>query len=277
MHRFSPDGPFNLELTVSCGQAFRWQYDGSAWSAPFSSGIWRVRQNKSTIYYDGCSEDELVTYFALDTDLNDILDAIDVDPVIHNAVESCRGLRICRQPPFECLISYLCASCSNIPMIAKRIELLAETFGTKLSDTCSAFPTANQLSAASVSEIRSCKTGYRDSYIADTAAFASDNPDWADTICSASYEDAKHLLMERKGVGEKVADCVLLFGFAKYEAVPVDVWIERILRTKYFPGHETRLPYRTAADFARRQFGKYAGYAQEYLYAQRELISKRGV
>ena len=83
--------------------------------------------------------------------------------------------------------------------------------------------------------------------------------------------------MELKGIGDKVADCVLLFGFAKYEAVPVDVWIERILRTKYFPGRETRLPYRTTAEFARRQFGTYAGYAQEYLYAQRELISKRGV
>jgi len=277
MHRFSLDGPFNLDLTVSCGQAFRWRNDAQEWSAPFSSGIWHVHQKDSILYYDGCSEDELVTYFALDIDLDDILASIDVDPLIHEAVLSCRGLRICRQPEFECLVSYLCASCSNIPMITKRIELLSEKFGKKLDSEVYAFPKAETLAKADTQAIRNCKTGYRDSYIADTASFAATHPTWMKTLHEASYEDAKKLLMERKGIGDKVADCVLLFGFEKYEAVPVDVWIERILRTQYFPDRETKLSYATASSFARKHFGKFAGYAQEYLYAQREIITKRGL
>ncbi|HJJ35839.1 MAG TPA: DNA glycosylase [Methanocorpusculum sp.] len=277
MHRFSYDGPFSLDLTVSCGQAFRWRKEENGWSAPFSSGIWHVRQKDSVLYYDGCSEDELVTYFALDLDLDDILASIDVDPLIHEAVTACRGLRICRQPAFECLISYLCASCSNIPMIAKRIELLAETFGKKLDDDRCAFPSAKALAKADTETIRSCKTGYRDTYIADTASFVAKHPAWLKTLHDSSYDDAKHLLMERKGIGDKVADCVLLFGCEKYEAVPVDVWIERILRTQYFPDRETKLPYKTASSFAQKHFGTYAGYAQEYLYAEREIITKRGL
>jgi len=277
MYRFAFDGPFNLDLTVSCGQAFRWMNDGQTWFAPFSSGIWHVQQKDSTIYYDGCSEDELVAYFALDLDLDDILASIDVDPLIHEAVISCRGLRICRQPEFECLISYLCASCSNIPMIAKRIELLSEKFGKKLGDDVHAFPSAKVLAKADIQSIRNCKTGYRDSYIAETSAFVAAHSTWIKRLHESSYEDAKKLLMERKGVGDKVADCVLLFGFEKYDAVPVDVWIERILRTQYFPGQKTKLSYATASSFARKQFGTYAGYAQEYLYAQREMITKRGL
>ncbi|HJJ54646.1 MAG TPA: DNA glycosylase [Methanocorpusculum sp.] len=276
MHHFSFDGPFNLDLTVSCGQAFRWRKNSHGWSAPFSSGLWQVRQKDTVIYYDGCSEDELVAYFALDLDLDDILASIDVDPLIHEAVISCRGLRICRQPPFECLISYLCASCSNIPMITKRIELLSERFGKKIADGVYAFPTAKTLAKADTLEIRNCKTGYRDAYIANTASFVVAHPAWLKSLHDASYDDAKTLLMERKGIGDKVADCVLLFGCETYEAVPVDVWIERILRTQYFPDRETKLPYKTASSFARKHFGDYAGYAQEYLYAQRELITKRG-
>ncbi len=277
MHRLSFDGPFSLDLTVSCGQAFRWRKNGNTWSAPFSSGVWNIRQKDSVLHYDGCSEDELVRYFSLDLDLDEVLTSIDVDPLIHEAVVSCNGLRICRQPPFECLISYLCASCSNIPMISKRIELLAKRFGREIDGTVQAFPSAAVLAKADIPEIRKCKTGYRDAYIAETATFVSQNPAWEREIFSSPYQKAKSMLMSHKGIGEKVADCVLLFGFEKYEAVPVDVWIERILRTRYFPDTEKKLPYRTASEFARRHFGEYAGYAQQYLYAQRELITKRGI
>ena len=277
MKRFSFDGAFDLALTVSCGQAFRWRYEADAWSAPVGDSLWRIRQKDDTLYYSGCSEEELIHYFALDLDLDEVLASVDTDDLIHSAIASCRGLRICRQPPFECLISYICASCSNIPMITKRIDLLSERFGKRTEEKRFAFPDAETLCGVPQEELRCCKTGYRDSYIREASLYAAENPCWAERIAGLPYADAKHELMQLSGVGPKVADCVLLFGFAKYEAIPVDVWIERIFRTQYFGGNGgKKLPYETTAAFGREHFGRFAGYAQEYLYAEREVISKRG-
>ena len=277
MKRFSFEGAFNLSLTVSCGQAFRWKKEGDIWSAPVYDSLWNVRQKDDVLFYDGCSEDELVHYFALDLDLDEILSSIDTDSLIHNAVASCRGLRICRQPPFECLVSYICASCSNIPMISKRIELLSEKYGKDTGCGICTFPSADDLRNSTPDEIRCCKTGYRDSFIHAASCYVSEHPAWDKEISSMPYARAKAELMNLPGIGPKVADCVLLFGFGFYEAVPVDVWIERILRTQYFGNEcEKKLPYEKAAGFAREKFGRYAGYAQEYLYAEREGIAKRG-
>lgn len=278
MKRFSFDGPFDLPLTVSCGQAFRWKEEEDGyWSAPVNGSVWEVRQKEDTLLYGGCSEEELIHYFALDLDLDEILSSIDTDPLIHKAITACRGLRICRQPPFECLISYICASCSNIPMIAKRIELLSETFGKQAGGKRFAFPTADVLAEHGMDEIRCCKTGYRDKFIHEASVYAAKNPHWIEQLSTIPYPDARSELMKLSGIGPKVADCVLLFGFAKYEALPVDVWIERIFRTQYFDGNKgKKLPYNTTAEFGRKHFGAFAGYAQEYLYAEREILSKRG-
>ena len=104
---------------------------------------------------------------------------------------------------------------------------------------------------------------------------SSENPSWQMSIRDLPYLEAQKKLRELDGVGPKVADCVLLFAFEKLEAVPVDVWIERILRTKYLGG-EKKLAYAKAGAYAREHFGMFAGYAQEYLFASRELISIKG-
>lgn len=272
---------FNLVLSVSCGQAFRWKlYDG-VWYAPSPYGdatVWKVQQTADAIGYEGMSEADLIRYFALDQDLAAILGSIDCDPLIHDAIVRCRGLRILRQNPWECLISYICSSCANIPGIQMRIENLAETYGTKLvcdNKIFYSFPTPETIASAEVCDIRACKVGYRDVYICGAAAMAAENPAWADVVHSLPYPAAQKKLCELNGVGPKVADCVLLFAFEKFEAVPVDVWIERILRTRYVGG-EKKLAYARAGAYAREHFGGFAGYAQEYLFASRKIISRKG-
>ena len=257
--------PFNLDLSVSCGQSFRWRKIGEFWYAPVGDAVWKVKQEGDVLLYDGASEADLIRYFGLDVPLDDILSDVDRDDLIHSAVSSCRGLRLHRQPTFECLISYICATCANIPGIQMRIENLAKTYGRPLEMdgmTFYTFPNPKDLACESPENIRLCKVGYRDKYICGASAYAAENPDWADEIFSMDYKDAKRKLMSLPGVGPKVADCVLLFAFEKYEAVPIDVW--------------KKLSYEKAAGYAREHFGKYAGYAQEYLFAEREFIAKKG-
>ena len=270
--------PFNLDLSVSCGQSFRWRKIGEFWYAPVGEAVWKVKQEGDVLLYEGASEADLIRYFGLDVQLDDILADVDRDDLIHSAVSSCRGLRLHRQPTFECLISYICATCANIPGIQMRIENLAKTYGHPLEMdgmTFYTFPNPKDLACESPENIRLCKVGYRDKYICGASAYAAENPDWADEIFSMDYKDAKRKLMSLPGVGPKVADCVLLFAFEKYEAVPIDVWMERIFRTRYI-GSEKKLSYEKAAGYAREHFGKYAGYAQEYLFAEREFIAKKG-
>lgn len=270
--------PFNLDLSVSCGQSFRWRKIGEFWYAPVGEAVWKVKQEGDVLLYDGASEADLIRYFGLDVPLDDILADVDRDDLIHSAVSSCRGLRLHRQPTFECLISYICATCANIPGIQMRIENLAKTYGRPLEMdgmTFYTFPNPKDLACESPENIRLCKVGYRDKYICGASAYAAENPNWADEIFSMDYKEAKRKLMSLPGVGPKVADCVLLFAFEKYEAVPIDVWMERIFRTRYI-GSEKKLSYEKAAGYAREHFGKYAGYAQEYLFAEREFIAKKG-
>ncbi len=282
MQTFPIDGRwFDLELSLSCGQAFRWRKYGDTWYAPAPYGgkeIWKVQQKDDALRYEGMREKDLIHYFSLDHDLADILFQIDRDPLIHDAISRCRGLRIMRQDPWECLISYICSSCANIPGIQMRIENLAERYGTKMccdNKIFYSFPSPETIAAAPVCDIRSCKVGYRDTYISNAAVMASENPSWQENIRNLPYPEAQKKLCEINGVGPKVADCVLLFAFEKLEAVPVDVWIERILRTKYLGG-EKKLAYAKAGAYAREHFGMFAGYAQEYLFASRELISRKG-
>lgn len=278
MNSLELDVPFNLDLSVSCGQSFRWKKHNGFWYAPVHDSVWKVKQDGDTLLFDGASKSDLIKYFALDVSLDDVLSSVDCDPLIHSAISSCMGLRIHRQPRFECLISYICATCANIPGIQMRIENLAKTYGTSIEmDGMQffTFPDAKSLASSTPSEIRGCKVGYRDKYIHSTATVVSNNPKFLDDILSMSYEDAKSCLTTLDGVGPKVADCVLLFAFEKYEAVPIDVWMERIFRTQYLKT-EKKLSYAKASSYAREHFGKYAGYAQEYLFAEREIIAKKG-
>lgn len=277
--RLSRDEPFRLDLTLGCGQAFRWTRDGQWWTGIAWGNLLQVSQEKNTLYFRGATEEMVRAYFSLDLDLFLVLTAIDRDPVIHSAVSACEGLRIIRQEPFECLISYICATCSNIPVITRRVGLLARYHGRPLSrhdddgtirQAGYCFPDARTLSLAGTAGLSPCILGYRARYVAGTAATLHECPGWEENVTRMGYQEARTFLTDLPGVGPKVADCVLLFAFGRYEAFPVDVWIQRIISQHYFNGDQQSSGQ--VRRFGMKYFGKYAGYAQEYLYCFRDRL-----
>lgn len=279
LFRLRRDQPFSLDFTLSCGQVFRWEREQDGWwCGVVENRVIRIRQDGGTLRYQGAKKAFIEHYFSLDADLPAVVSSFDRDPFIHAAAERCCGLRLIRQPPWECLISYICATNSSIPMIAKRIGLIAQRFGAPIIDgerTFFGFPEPGQLSDSCGQVLSECKTGYRGPYIQKTACSITDADEWSARIFSLPYEEARRELTRCTGVGPKAADCVLLFAFQKYEAFPVDVWIRRIMRDNYLPGLEntgslTAREYDMIRKFAREHFGQYCGYAQEYLYAARE-------
>jgi len=271
--------PFSLRQTLSCGQVFRWDMtEDGWWYGVVGNNAIKIRQDGNRLRFFGADTGFIEHYFALDVDLPSITASFDRDPFIHAAVTKCAGLRIIRQPAWECLISYTIATNSNIPTIRKRIAALAERFGKPVKAfkrTFYTFPGPGDISCGDETMLECCKLGYRQPFVYRTACEMQNPEAWMEQLRSLSYEDAHKEMMIRSGIGPKAADCILLFAFEKYEAFPVDVWIRRIMHEHYLPeltitSTLSRRDYDAVRRYAKKYFGKYCGYAQEYLFAARE-------
>lgn len=275
----NPAQQFNLDVTLSCGQVFRWDRMANGWwYGVVDSRVVKIRQNGNKLIYAGAPSSFIRLYFSLDIDLEAILASIDCDPFIHESVRKNRGLRLVRQPPWECTVSYICSTNSNIPTIRRRIASIAQQFGKAIEfegKTYYAFPDSSSISCGGLDALTECRLGYRQPYVFGTSCSVTDEKQWEETILRLPYEEARKELMKLHGVGPKAADCILLFAFQKYEAFPVDVWIRRIMQQNYIKTLDleaglTNRDYDTIRRFAREHFGEYCGYAQEYLYAARD-------
>ncbi len=269
---------FSLDQTLGCGQVFRWdRADDGWWYGVIGERVIRIRQVGTRLTFKGAPASFITHYFSLDVDLLPILASIDRDPFIHTAISQCTGLRLIRQPKWECLVSYICSTNSNIPTIRRRIASIAQQFGKAIEfegNTYYAFPEPSSISCRE-HILPDCRLGYRTPYVLDTACKITDVNQWEDTISALPFEKARRELMKLKGVGPKAADCILLFAFQKYEAFPVDIWIRRIMQENYLKTLSTTSAlagweYDTIRRFAKNHFGEYCGYAQEYLYAARQ-------
>ena len=282
MIRLSGDQPLDLSLALSCGQAFRWENRDGWWEGVVGGRLWRLRQEGDRVMYSGPAAGDVRDYLALDEDLPVILASADRDPVIHRAIGACRGLRILRQDPWEILVSFICATNTNIPRIRKMIASLARSFGERVpgaDESLYSFPTPEALSGSCGDHLVACRLGYRDRYVAETAALVSGDPGLLGRIAGLPFPEARAALLSFPGVGPKAADCILLFGFHRLEAFPVDVWIRRILHEHYLApppgaGGSSAKEDRRIREFGREHFGEYAGYAQEYLFCARDLLGK---
>ena len=272
------DQPFSLDSTLACGQAFRWdRAENGWWYGVVSGNAVRIRQEGLRLSYEGVSREFVRDYFSLDSDLTAIFELIDRDPFIHSAITRCRGLRIVRQPPWECLISYTIATNSNIPTIRRRIAAVAERFGRAIrfeGRTFYSFPEPGDISCGNEGELSCCRLGYRQPFVFRNACGIPDREAWEKTLSALPYEETREELMKCTGIGPKAADCISLFAFQKYESFPVDVWIRRIMGDHYpvptDPGKSlSKKEYDTIRRFGREYFGEYCGYAQEYLFADR--------
>ena len=278
------DQPLDLPLTLESGQSFRWHEDGGVWSGFIEGRLLTLERDDFglRVAFDAASQPDaeraVRDYFRLDDDLPAIYAQLCEDERLAAAVRRHWGLRILRQDPWECLIAFICSQNSNIPRIAGMQETLANTLGGTASLgalTRRAFPTPDALAAAGEARLRELGLGYRARYVAGTAeAVAAGGLDLP-ALRGAPYEDAKAALIALPGVGEKVADCVLLFALDQLDAAPIDRWVRRALEDWYLSGR--RLSYRDLWAWTREAFGPYAGYAQQYLFfRRRETARGRG-
>lgn len=274
-----PDQPFDLDATLSCGQVFRWNRAADGWwYGVVEDRVMKCRQEDDRLVYHGVPGAFVRRYFSLDQDLVSILDSIDTDPFIRSRIRKNHGLRLVRQPPWECTVSYICSTNSNIPTIRRRIAAIAEKYGRPVvfeGQTYHAFPDPPAIFCGGHDGLDACRLGYRQSYVYGTSGLVTDEKAWEKQIRNLPCEEGRRELMRLTGVGPKAADCILLFAFQKYDAFPVDVWIRRIMQEHYLPDLPAGSPltmrdYDRIRTFAREHFGRNCGYAQEYLYAGRE-------
>jgi len=285
--------PFNLEHTLQCGQLFRWKKIGNIWYGVAQEKVVKTRQSDDILQFQifpkEADTEFLWHYFRLDDNLPHILSQIKKDETIKKAIHSLYGLRITRQEPWECLISYICATYKNISAIKKMIENLSKTFGRKIkieSRSFYTFPKSIDLAKASLKEIRNCGLGFRAKSVSETSKIVENGDFDLEALRRMDYEKARHELLSLPGVGNKVADCLLLFSLDKLEAFPVDVWIKRIILEFYSQSLSPELvekvsernslttnEYLKLSEFGRKYFGAYAGYAQEYLFHWKRLSS----
>ena len=274
--------PFDLSFTLCCGQAFRWDKRGEWWCGVVGEHAFKIRQIGDMLEFENADARFVRNYFGLNDDLLEIFSQIRKDKHITHAIEAFKGLRILRQDPWECLISYICATYKNISTIKQMLSNLSKKFGEKIcydGYDFYMFPTAKRLAKVNNNELEECGLGYRAKYVSETARAVYENTFNFEHLKLISYEKAREELQNFSGVGLKVADCILLFSLEKFEAFPIDVWIKRAI-LKYYANHfpkefidkisrkksPTKSEYEQMNLFGRRYFGKYAGYAQEYLY-----------
>jgi N-glycosylase/DNA lyase len=277
-----PAQPFNLELTLCCGQAFRWQKIGGWWYGTVMDKPFKVRQAGNTLEFENVTSDFVEKYFGLNDDLPYILSQIARDKHMKGAVKALKGLRIMHQDPWECLVSYICATYKNIQAIKGMLNNLSRKFGEKATLDGYAFytfPLAETLAKASQKQLEKCGLGYRAKYVLEAAKKVACGEFKIESLKKESYETVREKLLTLPGVGLKVADCVALFSLEKLEAFPVDIWIKRAIIGHYANhfGEEfvrrislrkslAKSDYEKLSFFGRKYFGAYAGYAQEYLF-----------
>jgi N-glycosylase/DNA lyase len=275
MYRIKPE-LFNLNYTLDCGQVFRWEREGDWWTGVVGNHVIRLSREEDSgeLLVDSELPPEFFArYFRLDDDLHSIYESINRDLLIDRAINKYRGLRLIRQDPWECLISYMLATASSIPTIQKRIYLLSRFLGKELEDGYFSFPDPEALANADFPTLDRCKLGFRTERIKAAAAEVCSGELDFDAISRLEYRYARERLMRLRGIGEKVADCVLLFAFEKMESFPVDTHIRQTIQhyhidDSYF---ETCKNLSCMGEWGREYFGHYCGYAQEYLYYQKRV------
>ena len=279
MYRLKPK-IFDLNYTLDCGQVFRWERDGDWWTGVLGEHVVRISQDEGKLIVDSkLSPKFFVNYFRLDDDLLSIYKSIDKDLLINKAIMKYRGLRLIRQDPWECLISYMLATASNIPMIQKRINLLSYFFGQEIEEGYFSFPEPKTLANADLSVLGKCKLGFRTERIKDTAREVCSGELDLDALSLLEYRYSRDRLMKLRGIGEKVADCVLLFGFEEMGSFPVDTHIRQIIQqyhiyNKFFQNCSS---LSKMGDWGREYFGPYCGYAQQYLFYQKRQSIRKSV
>ena len=263
--------PFDLASTLNSGQAFHWhEWEGGFTGLIGEEPVFIAQPEAGTLLCSRGMAEAVRSYLGLDHDMNRIADTFpSSDAVLARAIEWCPGLRLLRQPRWECLATFITSSLKQVPHIRRISLTLRERFGQPVKarglPLLHTYPSPAALAAAGEAALRECSLGYRAPFLHRAAtAIASGEVD-TEAIALMPDTEAMGALCTLHGVGEKIASCALLFGWERHGAFPIDVWIERALRNLYFT-RRRRLSTRYVRDFAWGHFGPNRGYAQQFLF-----------
>ena len=259
---------FNIEQIAESGECFRWnKLADNKYIGVIMGGVCIVEQNREEVSFDSNLSDDVINhYFDLDREYNKIKEFYRNDEILAKAIKYGEGIRILNQEKFETLISFIISANNNIPRIKKSVEKISEKYGKKIEykgETYFAFPSPEELGKATLEELRECGVGFRDKYIKEAAEMVVKFHIDLEKISKLSTQECKKELIKIKGVGSKVADCVMLFSMEKADAFPVDVWIKRIMESLYI---KQEVSLKEIEKYAKEKFGEYAGIAQQYLF-----------
>lgn len=262
---------FNPTHTFMCGQCFRWDMEEDGSYTGIAHGkVVNVSYIENDIIIKNTNIDDVkniwIDYLDLNRDYDEIKNNFIMDENLKRAIEFGGGIKILNQDIFECLISFIISTQNGIPRIKKIVSSMSELFGKKIeynSKVYYTFPSLDAMSEITEKDLEPLKAGYRAGYIVDAVKKVISKEVDIYSLKNMSTSDARRELMKIKGVGPKVADCVLLFSAGKSDAFPIDVWVQRIMRSLYC-GEEAKI--KDIQDFASLRFGEYAGIAQQYLF-----------
>ncbi len=255
---------FSLKHTMECGQFFLYELIDDWYYIVNGENVFKVRQNRNILEFDGISKNDLIYFFSLDEDLRDVLGKVD-DKHLLLAIEKYWGLHLLRQDLWQCIIGFVCSSASNIPKIQKNLRLIAEFFGSKVEfdgKEFYTFPCFEDID--DYDKLVEAKTGYRAKFIYDICQRFREEPELLAEIREADYVKAKSLLMSLSGIGSKVADCICLFGLGKKQAFPIDTWVKQIIEKLYLKRNAKNL--KEIEEFIENYFKGHKGLKQQYLF-----------
>jgi len=270
---------FDLAMTLNSGQVFHWQKVGDGFFGAIGDLPVHVEQRGNVLTVrDGEAARSprrplpgiVARYFALDHPLAEICDSFPKDPVMNAARKFCHGLRIIRQPKWECLATFICSSMKQVAHIRQISLALRKRFGERRrigDQLVYAFASPQRLAQASEKELLECKLGYRAKNLRATARLVSCGQADLEAWSVLSDAELRKQLCALPGVGPKIANCVMLFAYERLRAFPIDVWIERVLRQHYF-SRRRKMSVQRLRQFSETYFGEHGGYAQQYLFHQ---------
>lgn len=264
------DDEFNPQHIFECGQCFRFKKEAdSSYTIIAKDKVINVSKSDGDIIIKNTTENDVADiwfdYFDLGTNYAEIKKRVSVDEHMSESVKYGNGIRILNQDLWECIISFIISANNNIPRIQGIIDRLCEKYGEKISsfdNTYYTFPSAERLKNVKRDDLAFLRAGYRDSYIIDAVSKVLNGEIDLKNLKELSTDNAKCELLKIKGVGNKVADCILLFGNQRCEMFPTDVWVKRSISTLY----ADEIKEMSISDFAKKKFGNLAGYAQQYLF-----------
>lgn len=271
----------DIDNSINSGQVFLWKKIKKNWYGVDGQNILKINEGGKI----ESIQNTKIDFFRKNDDIQKIIKSISKDKTVKKAISQYEGLRLFNQDPFQCMISFIISSNSNIQKIKNSLEKISKKFGTKLvvqNEEFYLFPKPEKIAKASINEIKTCGVGYRAPFIKEAAKMVTSKKINFEYLKNSDYNETKRNLRLIPGVGNKVADCIMLFSLNKLDAFPLDTWMIKILEkyysnefhieTKTITEKQYEILHKKIVDY----FGPYCGYAQQFLFKmERENYEKK--